>query len=107
MTIASDYRHSISITLQTATSQGVRGQDTYSTSTIGTFFAKIEALSGRKQEIARQIVASATHEITIRYLAGVTPECKVVFGSRSFTIGSVLNRMENNFELVLTCTEVV
>jgi SPP1 family predicted phage head-tail adaptor len=106
MIVASDYRHTVSITLQTQTGTGDRGQDVYSTTTIGTVPAKIEPLAGRKQEIARQIVPTATHEVTIRYLAGVTPNCKVVFGSRTFNIGNVNNIKENNYHLVLTCVEV-
>lgn len=105
MILASDYRHTISITLQVKSGTGDRGQDTYSITTLGTVPAKIEPLDGRKLEIARQLVPLATHEVTIRYLAGVVPDCKVVYGSRTFNVGAVRNVKENNYHQVLTCIE--
>ena len=106
MTIASDYRHRITITLDTTTGQGDRGQDEYATNTIGSVMARIEPLSGRKLDLARQQIATATHEITIRYLQGVTPECRVIFNGRVFNIGNVNNRLENNFEQCLIVSEI-
>ena len=105
--IASDYRHSILITLRSTTGQGDRGHDEYATKTIGSVMARIEPLSGRKLDLARQQIATCTHEVTIRYLQGVTPECKVIFNGRVFNIGNVNNRLENSFEQTLLCTEVV
>jgi SPP1 family predicted phage head-tail adaptor len=105
MLLAGELRHIITITLQTKTGQGDRGQDVYDTTTVGTVPAKIEPLSGRKLELARQLVSTATHEITIRYLSGVVPECQVTYGSRTFNVGAVRNLMETSFAMVLTVTE--
>lgn len=105
MITASDLRHSITITLETKIGTGARGQDEYVTKTLGQVMAKIEPLAGRKLEIARQLVPTASHEVTIRYLQGVTPDCQVHFGTRLFNIGNVNNKLENNFEMCLLCSE--
>jgi len=105
MTIASDYRHYITIYLREALGLGDRGQTTYTMNVVGTVYARITTLEGKKLDLARQVIASATHEIRIRYLEGVTPECDITFGDRVFEIGSVNNRNEVNFEMVLTCIE--
>src|ERR1017187_3647059 len=104
--IASDLRHPITITLDVATGQGQRGQDVYETTTVASCYAKIEPLSGRRLEIARQILPTSSHEVTIRYVSGVTPNCKIVFGSRTFNIGNVSDKYENNFQITMLCIEV-
>jgi len=101
------YRHYITITLASKTGTGDRGQDTYTVNTIVSCFAHIEPLSGRKLELARQLVASATHEITIRYFSGVVPECVVTYQGRSFNVGAVKDLYENQYEMVLAVTEVL
>src|SRR5439155_18754922 len=86
------YRHPISVTLTTTLSEGARGQPaTTSTATIGTGWAAIEPLTGRRLEIAREIVDGVSHQITMRYMPSVTSKCLVVFGTRTFNIGHVLN----------------
>jgi SPP1 family predicted phage head-tail adaptor len=108
MTLACEYRHSVTITAPNVTGVSPRGSDQLGTpTTIGTVLAKIESLSGRKLELARQLVSMATHEVTIRYLCGCIPEGQVIFGSRTFNIGAVLDKMENQFEMALICVEVV
>ena len=87
------------------TGRGPRGEDITTPVTIGTVQAKIEPLTGRKLEIARQLVSTATHEITIWYLDGVVPECTVTYGARTFNVGAVRNILETGFIMVLTCTE--
>jgi SPP1 family predicted phage head-tail adaptor len=100
------YRHYISITLNSVTSQGDRGQSVFTPTTIGSTFALLEPLSGRKLDLAKQVYAVATHEVRFPYMSGVTPECQVVYGTRTFNIGSVRNEQENNWEMVLLCEEV-
>jgi SPP1 family predicted phage head-tail adaptor len=101
------YRHYIAITQNVTTSTGQRGQDVSTPTTIVSCFAAIEPLSGRKLDLARQVVATATHEITIRYFAGVVPECQVSYQGRIFNVGSVRDLNENQYEMVLTASEVV
>ncbi len=101
------YRQPVTVTLKTATGVGDRGQDTYTTTTVGTAFSLVENLSGAKLELARQLVAEATHQITMRYMPSVTPECQVTYGTRTFNVGAVVNVNSMNYELRLLCTEVV
>jgi SPP1 family predicted phage head-tail adaptor len=105
--LAGELRHVISIVVPTVASQGDRGQDVPGTpTTIGPLQARIEPLSGRQQEISRQLVPSATHKITIRYQAGVIPLSTVTFGARTFNVGAVRNIMETKFAMELIVTEV-
>lgn len=71
--------------------------------------AKIEQLSGRELELARQNYATATHRVTIDYNStmnstGATRRA-VVFGSRFMFIGAVLNEDMENRQLQLLCGE--
>ena len=46
-----------------------------------------------------------THEIRIKYLAGVTAETWILFNSKRFDILSVTNCCEDDRILILTCCE--
>lgn len=46
-------------------------------------------LSGRQLEIARQLVATATHRANLRYHASVTAGMRLVYQGRHFAIGWV------------------
>jgi head-tail adaptor len=43
--------------------------------------------------------------VTMRYLAGITAQMRVLYGSRTFQIISVLNVDQRNRVLVLYCEE--
>lgn len=49
----------------------------------------VEPLSGKAGEVARQLVAQATHTIKMRYHAGVQPLMRVVVQGRYFNVGWV------------------
>lgn len=103
---AGELRHTVTIVQQQTTGAGPRGEDLTTLVTLGTVPAKIEPLAGRKLELARQVVATATHEVTIRYLPGLTPDqTQIQFGSRTFNIGAVRDVMETQFAMILTATE--
>lgn len=78
------------------------GQDGDSPTTVR---ASILPLSGRKFEIARQLVPTATHEIATRWYPGMTPKKRFKRGDRIFNIGHVLNVLEMDLKLLFTCTE--
>jgi SPP1 family predicted phage head-tail adaptor len=69
-------------------------------------WASITPLSGSRRYEAAQVVQGVSHEITTRYLAGVTSEMKIVYGTRTFRIRSVVNVDERDRELRLLCEEV-
>jgi SPP1 family predicted phage head-tail adaptor len=68
-------------------------------------WASIRPLTGEEVLQAQQVQAEVTHEVKLRYLAGVTPQLRVLFGARVFNILSVVNTDERNYELVLLCKE--
>jgi len=49
---------------------------------------------------------TATHEIEIRYLKGLTAECRIQYGSRTFTLNSVRNIDERQIRQVMVVTEL-
>ncbi len=69
-------------------------------------WAEVSPISGREYVSFKQINAEITTKITIRYLAGVTTEMRVLFKDRVFEIDSVINPEERNISLFLMCKEV-
>jgi SPP1 family predicted phage head-tail adaptor len=75
--------------------------------------AKIDTTGGREFQQARSVNATLTHEITIRYYAGIKPNMRILFadrieGNRYFQIVSVLNPNDAiRYSLLLHCTELV
>jgi SPP1 family predicted phage head-tail adaptor len=104
MVNAGDLRHKVTVQSYTITSTGDRGQPVKSWSTYATVPAMIEELGGRKLELARQQVATATHKVTIRYLSQLTVKDRFVFGSLTLNIGSIQNEKLLNFHQECLCT---
>lgn len=101
---AGTLRHRVEIQALTVTEDDI-GNQIYEWQTIATVCASIEPLKGREYWAAAQIQAETTVKVTIRYLAGITPSCRVVFKDRVFDIQSIINVEERNRELVLMCRE--
>lgn len=102
---AGSLKHQVLIQEKTVTGTGDRGQPVYTWNTLITVPASISPLNGRKAEIARQLVASATHTVTLRYYAGLTETMRLLYGSRVFNIGFIKNLDELNFTQELLVTE--
>jgi len=68
-------------------------------------WARIKTLRGRELERAQNIVATTTLKINLRWLAGVTAECRVVFGGRTFYVNQATDLDQRGIELELDCTE--
>lgn len=75
--------------------------------TFATVWAAIEPLSGRELLANRQVENEVTTRVRIRYLAGVLPKMRVVYGSRTFRIESVIDPVTARRDLELLCVEVV
>ena len=75
--------------------------------TIATVWAAVSPLKGREYWAARQVNAETTIKVTILYRRGVTPEHRLLYGSRVLEILEIINTNERNEELVLLCKEVV
>lgn len=102
---AGELRHVVTVQSQAAT-LGDRGQKTAAwTSQTPQARAKIETLSGREGENARQLYASASLQVTMRYWPGLTPQHRLLFGSRVLEIGHVDNLEQRDEWHVVLCSE--
>jgi SPP1 family predicted phage head-tail adaptor len=70
-------------------------------------WAKVEPLSMKEQVQNEQVMGERTHRITIRFNEDVDRKDRVVFGSRTFEIVSIVNPDERNRVLELISKEVV
>lgn len=70
-------------------------------------WAEIIPGSSREFIAAKSINAELTHEIRIRYLSGVTPKMRILYGTRVFDIEPPRNIRERNEELLIMATEAV
>lgn len=68
-------------------------------------YADIDEAPGQEKLQAGQVNAKRPVTVTIRYLAGVTAQMRVLYGSRTFQIVSSLNVDQRNRDLVLYCEE--
>lgn len=67
--------------------------------------AQITPLSGTEKFQAQHLDPEVTHLVQIRFIDGITPEMRIVWGSRTFGIKSVLNVEERSRELEILATE--
>jgi len=103
---AAELKHLVTIEQKNQTGTGDRGQPVYTwTAFASNVPARITPLTGRKLEIARQLVPTATHEVQTRWVSGVTAHMRINFGGRILNVGNVNNKDELNFTLTYTCTE--
>lgn len=99
-------RHQVTLRSYTKTRDAYGGEiETWSD--FATVWASVDPLIGREYIAAKQIQAEVSHKIRMRYINGVDPTMKIVFGSRTFEIVSILNVAEQNRELVIMATEDV
>lgn len=83
------------------------GSFTESWSTYSTVWAEIDPPKGREYFAAGQKQAEITTRIRIRYLSGITPKMRVLFGSRIFKINSIVDPDERHIEQILMCVEEI
>lgn len=70
-------------------------------------WAGVEPIKGREYFESQQVNAEVSHRIVLRYLQGVNPRMRVLWGTRIFRIESVIDPEERHRELQLMCIEVV
>jgi head-tail adaptor len=70
---------------------------------------EIETLQGREIEQSRQMFASATHRVRMRFNRSLqlSPKHLLLFNGRTLNIGHVNNVNQNDREIVLLCAEEV
>lgn len=60
-------------------------------SSVGTVFARIEAVGGREIEVADGVTGRITHKVLIRWREDVLPEMRIVAGTRILDIRAALD----------------
>jgi SPP1 family predicted phage head-tail adaptor len=96
------------LTLQSrAIDRDDRGGAIESWSTTATVWGSVIPSSGREAWQAEQSQAQVTHQVTIRYRAGVTPRMRLLDGSRVLHIASAVDVDSRKRELTLMCVEEV
>lgn len=105
-------RHRVSVQSlrSTATRDALGNIDKGSTAnwqTDKTVWANVRPLSGREQEIAAQTQADISHAIEMRYNAAttLTPDNRLLFGSRYLEIESLINEGERNIKMIIYARE--
>jgi SPP1 family predicted phage head-tail adaptor len=101
---AGDLRHKVTIQSPPTTLDD-SGHPTGSWTTVRTVCANVMPLRGRELFNAQQAQVRTTHKVTIRYMAGVTGKQRLLFGTRTLEIDSVINVEERNHTLELMCFE--
>lgn len=84
---AGKLRHLATIEAPTRT-QTASGQMTLSWSEVSSVYVQAQRLSGRDLWNAQQVQPDATHEVTSRYVPGVTADMRIKLGERTLNIAS-------------------
>lgn len=101
--LSQQLRHVIQIEQRGAGETGY-GEDAPSwTSFAADVRASVEPLSGKEALAAAANQGTHVVRIVTRYIAGVTPQMRVVFGGRNYNIQSVANVGERDRVLELIC----
>lgn len=99
-------RHEVTIQQPTLSQDGT-GDPVPSWSAFATVWAAVEPASGRERFLDQQRFADTSHVVTLRYLPGLLPTMRVLFGSRVLRILAILNIDERGREHRLLCQEVL
>lgn len=102
---AGELRHRLVLEERVATPDGLGGE-TESWLEIGRPWGRIEPASGAERLVGDQLEARVTHNITVRYRAGVTPAHRLRMDTRVFEVLSVTNRFERSAWLECQCREI-
>jgi SPP1 family predicted phage head-tail adaptor len=101
----SELRHRISVETKNVAATGTRGTPKRTWPPGIPCWAKIETLAGDKLVLARQLAATATHKVTIRYQPLTAKGNRFNWQGRIFNINWQNNVEERNVKLEVLCTE--
>ena len=94
------------MTIQTATeTRNSFGEPDKAWAKFADCWASIRPIQGDESFLSQRIHADVTHRIVIRYLSGITPQMRVLFGTRAFGIRSIRTVDEINHTMVLEVVE--
>jgi len=101
----STLRHKVEIQELIETQDAI-GNQMYEWAKVGEAWAAIEPLKGEEYFAAATVQAKVSHRVTMRPPGvEITPVNRIVFGSRTLEIESVINVEERSRELQLLCVE--
>lgn len=81
------------------------GQPSEAWATFAVVWAAVEPIQGREFWAQQQVQSEVTIRIRIRYLSGVRPDMRILYGSRVFSVESVIDPKERHAEMQLMCSE--
>lgn len=102
-------RHRVELQSATETADSY-GEPTFTWSTYAHRWASVEPLQGRELFTAQQVNPEVNIRVRLRHdevLADLTPKHRLVFGSRTLEIDSVIRPDERGREVQLLCKEAV
>lgn len=101
---AGKYRHFVTVQQATET-QSASGAVIQDWQPFAKVWADVHNLSGREYWQAAQTAANVSHQVTMRFLPGLIPKMRILWGSRVLDIQSVLNPDDREIEHSLMCIE--
>ena len=74
-----------------------------------TVWADVRSTDGTEQveSSVDQVVATISHSVLIRYMAGLSPAMRVVWRDKSLQILSIVESDNRQRQLILKCSEIV
>ena len=102
---AGSLRHLVTIQQPVKAETGNRGQAKATWELLyGSVAAEVIQLGGAELEKTRQLVATATHTVRLRWMDGITTRHRVLFGTAILNIGAAIDTENRRVELVLVCS---
>jgi SPP1 family predicted phage head-tail adaptor len=65
----------------------------------------IEPLQGKEAQTVKQVEASTTHRITIRYYSGLSTQHRFMYAGRIFDILAIIDQDEKHEQMQCLCVE--
>ena len=107
---AGQLRNYVDVQRKVLLSTGSRGESAYQWETVYSRVpARVQTLTSstvgeaKKVEITRQLVPLATHQVTIRYLSGLTESMRFVFNGLVLNIGMIADKENLHFTQDVYC----
>lgn len=96
------------VTIQTpSTTRNDRGAEVISWADVATVWAEVRTPDGRERTANEQVVAMATHVVTMRYRAGLTPTQRLRWGTRVLSLLATPDPDNRRRMLVCQCQEII
>jgi len=102
----SKLRHRITLQKPSGVTKNTLGEDVPTYGDFATIWANVEPMTGREYQEAQKIRAETTYRVTIRYLAGLSTDMRIIYGGRELEIVSILNIGERNVQMQIVASEV-